>query len=307
DELGDAARFATKHSDELADAVTWSARHGDDLSEARLAQRLDDYASPNGAAARLGNETLENRRLERRLGIDNGRSNSFAYESWDPNYKPRREALSQEEIYDKIAQSETGQYILEQVDQIGELPIIKFTNEKLEPRSAAAYFPIENEIRIRPEIQDLPDEVILSTVSHELVHRTHRQLAGSLNSEVYAHYVEANVWRQLGGEEVVQNLDLSGLTNKQRAYMKSQQIELSKIRTVEEMQQYLYPKYSQLPDYSVTHIESYERDIQIWEGNRAYAPDPSIDYKSYKDYNSFVDRKIAEIQKQIGFWESFSE
>ncbi len=268
EELGDAARFATKHSDELADAVTWSARHGDDLSEARLAQRLDNDASHS---------------------LGNGR--------FDPNYKPRQATPSQEEIYDKLTQSETGQQILDQVDEIGEHPKIKFTNDGFnKPSAAASYLPgEENAIIIRPELQDLPEEALLATVAHELAHRTHRKLTGSINSEIFAHFVEAQVLRELDGVEVIRKLNLSNLTDGQRKFISSQ-VQISQIRTVEEMEKYVRPLYDRLPDYSITRIEDYQNAInQI--------------YRQREEYNlpkAMTDTE-ALYKERLEFWESLKE
>ncbi len=113
-----------------------------------------------------GCDGLRSETGEEGRSIDNGQSNSLLGDSWDPNYKPNREALSQEEIYDKIAQSETGQQILEQIDEIGERPTIIFTNEGFDYSDAAAHYdPVDNLIRVRPELQELPEEAIL-VLSH---------------------------------------------------------------------------------------------------------------------------------------------
>jgi hypothetical protein len=69
-------------------------------------------------------------------------------------------------------------------------------------------------------------------------------------SEVMAHFVEAQVWRELGGAKTIQNLDLSKLSKFQREVLASQAT-ASKIQTTNDMLEYINSihKYRALPEY----------------------------------------------------------
>jgi hypothetical protein len=314
DDLGDVARHL---ADDVADLGRTLRRHGDDLADTarRAGRRLaDDLAGVRRALSRHSDELADAARLEERMHtfvnrsddalrrrLDDGRSHSLTNEPSNPNFKADRaqdqDALNKE-IYDKLAETPTGRALLEQIDQIGERPLIRYSSKGMPPRAAASYFPMENEIRIKPELQDLPEEAVLATVAHELAHRTHRPLAGSINSEIFAHFVEAAVWRELDGAKALQNFNQSKLSKFQKELL-ADQVTIANIQTVQEMDAFVRPRYDGLPDYSVpysAHIEDYQNEIAEIDRQRELYGTPLMYEHTRQRY-----------KERIEFWGTFKE
>jgi hypothetical protein len=114
-------------------------------------------------------------------------------------------------------------------------------------------------------------------------------------SEVMAHFVEVQVLRELDGVEVVRKLNLSNLTDGQRKFISSQ-VQISQVRTVEEMEKYVRPLYDRLPDYSITHVEDYQNAL-----NQIYRQ-----REEYNIPNAMTDTE-ALYKKRLEFWESLKE
>jgi len=154
------------------------------------------------------------------------------------------------------------------------------TPNQLGQMRAASYVPVDNTIRLNPELQDLPDKFVLSTVAHELTHRLHRKLEGSKASEVLAHFVEAQVWREAGGASVIKTLNLSELSGVQKDVVITMK-EISHVDTVGEMFGYISPRYSTLPDYSVPRVDFWQDKIQAYEELARTYPDAATSAQNY--------------------------
>jgi RHS repeat-associated protein len=223
----------------------------------------------------------------RRIQARHGKGRSTSSEDGD--------ARLTKEIYERVAESSTGQAILKQVDQMGKRPMIMFSDDLLGSNRVGSYYPKENVIKLNPELKGLPKGSVEAVVAHELIHRLHRQMLGSKASEIVAHLAEGQVWQELGGPGAMRNLDSSKLSDFQRSILQTQ-TEISQIKTVDAMLEYVRPKYANLPDYSVSYVENYQREIQIWKSYREHSPN-----------QLWIDQNIKKVQENLDFWKSFKE
>ncbi|MCP4424118.1 MAG: hypothetical protein GY803_06480, partial [Chloroflexi bacterium] len=210
-------------------------------------------------------------------------------------------------IYDKLAETSMGEYILKHVDQIGKRPEIVFSDDL---ESIGRYLPEDNKILLNSDLKSLPMEAAISVAAHELTHRIGRKLTNSRATEVQTHFVEAQVWRELNGAEIAKTWDLSGLSDVQRKYLESAE-QISQIRTVKAMEEYVKDNYGPkgLDDYSVTYIEEYNQRIQRYEQQIALIKSSNWEPEVIAQSVEKIEVKMRETRKELNlsFWESFSE
>ncbi len=315
---------ASKRADQLQAAARLQGRmdafvnRTDGVLKRRLAdfvERGDGAGDVGEATARRGDDLGDAVRLQ--LGedgfqtskrLDSQFNNQVGYEPRDTKYRPGEtetpDTLSRD-LYESIEKTPTGQNILRQIDDIGARPRISYDDELLDTSYGvvgARYHPIENTIKLSPELQDLPEEVVTAMVTHELTHRIGRQLAPSTAHEVVAHVVELKVLEETGGLNAArrQLLDTPNLSGAQKQLLESIE-EISQMRTINDVTAYVNRNYraKALPDYSLTWVKESRAELEIWEAQR--------DLMAQQGFPNAFAGHIKEVQERLEFWKSLKE